>query len=177
MGLQYIRAARLVDGTGAPSIADGAVLLDGQRIVEVGPAAAVTCPSGAERLDFPDLTLMPGLVDCHVHINNRGDGNPIVGLAPEDDDLRVLQSAANLQIALQAGITTLRECGAARRTIFSVKEALRRGIITGPRMTVAGRPITMTGGHAWPSGGEADGVDGVRRAVRQLCKGGPDWTK
>jgi imidazolonepropionase-like amidohydrolase len=177
MGLQYIRAARLVDGTGAPSIADGAVLLDGQRIVEVGPAAAVACPASAERLDFPNLTLMPGLVDCHVHVNNRGDGNPIVGSAPEDDDLRVLQSAANLQIALQAGITTLRECGAARRTIFAVKEAARRGIISGPRMTVAGRPVTITGGHAWPSGGEADGVDGVRREVRQLCKEGADWIK
>src|ERR1700680_4730596 len=100
MGLQYISPARLVNGTGAPSIADWAVLLDGPRIVEVGPAAAVACPDGAERFDFPDLTLMPGLVDCHVHINNRGDGNPIVGSAPEDDDLRLLQSAANARIAL-----------------------------------------------------------------------------
>jgi len=99
MGLQYIRAARLIDGTGAASIADGAVLVDGQRIAEVGSAAAVPCPEGAERLDFGDLTLMPGLVDCHVHINNRGDGNPIEGSAPEDDDLRVLQSAANARIA------------------------------------------------------------------------------
>jgi imidazolonepropionase-like amidohydrolase len=177
MPLRFIRAGRLVDGTGGPSIADGAVLVDGERIVEVGPAAAVTCPAEAERLDFPDLTLMPGLVDCHVHLNNRGDGNPIVGHEPEDDDLRLLQSAANAHIALQAGITTVRECGAARRTIFSIKEALRRGIIAGPRMSVAGRPVTTTGGHAWPSGGEADGVDGVRAAVRQLCKEGADWIK
>jgi imidazolonepropionase-like amidohydrolase len=175
--VKYIRAGRLVDGHGGPSIVDGAALIDGQRIVEVGPAGTVPCPEQAERLDFPDLTLMPGLVDCHVHINNRGDGNPIVGLTPEDDDLRLLQSAANAQIALQAGITTLRECGAARRTIFSIKEALRRGIIRGPRMSVAGRPVTITGGHAWPSGGEADGVDGVRQAVRQLCKEGADWIK
>jgi imidazolonepropionase-like amidohydrolase len=173
----YLRAGRLVDGLGGPSISDGAVLTDGPRIVEVGPAATVPCPELVERLEFPDLTLMPGLVDCHVHINNRGDGNPIEGRAPEDDDLRLIQSAANAQIALTAGITTLRECGAARRTIFSIKEALRRGIITGPRMSVAGRPVTITGGHAWPSGGEADGVDGVRQAVRQLCKEGADWIK
>jgi imidazolonepropionase-like amidohydrolase len=173
----YVRAGRLVDGHGGPSISDGAVLTDGLRIVEVGPAATVPCPEHVERLEFPDLTLMPGLVDCHVHINNRGDGNPIEGRAPEDDDLRLIQSAANAQIALTAGITTLRECGAARRTIFSIKEALRRGIITGPRMSVAGRPVTITGGHAWPSGGEADGVDGVRQAVRQLCKEGADWIK
>ena len=177
MPLRYIRAGWLVDGKGGPSVADSVVLVDGERIVEVGPAAAVACPAEAERLDFPDLTLMPGLVDCHVHLNNRGDGNPIVGHEPEDDDLRLLQSAANAQIALQAGITTVRECGAARRTIFSIKAALRRGIITGPRMSVAGRPVTTTGGHAWPSGGEADGVGGVRQAVRQLCKEGADWIK
>jgi imidazolonepropionase-like amidohydrolase len=175
--LKYIQAGRLVDGTGRPAIVDGAVLIDGERIVEVGPAAAVPCPAQAERLEFPDLTLMPGLVDCHVHLNNAGDGNPIVGQTPHDDDLRVLQSAAGALKALQSGITTVRECGAARRTIFSIKEALRRKIISGPRMSVAGRPITITGGHAWPSGGEADGVDGVRRAVRQLAKEGADWIK
>jgi imidazolonepropionase-like amidohydrolase len=177
MALKYIRAGRLVDGKGGASIADGAVLVDGDRLLEVGAAAAVPCPERAQRLDFPDFTVMPGLVDCHVHLNNRGDGKPIVGFASEDDDLRLLQSADNAQIALQAGITTLRECGAARRTVFSIKEALRRGIISGPRMSVAGRPITMTGGHAWASGGEADGVDGVRQAVRQLCKDGADWIK
>jgi imidazolonepropionase-like amidohydrolase len=177
MGMKYVRAGRLVDGKGGASIADGAVLIDGDRLVEVGPAAALTCPERAERFDFPDHTLMPGLVDCHVHLNDRGDGNPIEGMTPEADDLRLLQSAANAQITLQAGITTLRECGAARRTIFSIKEALRRGIISGPRMSVAGPPITMTGGHAWAWGGEADGVDGVRHAVRQLCKQGADWIK
>jgi imidazolonepropionase-like amidohydrolase len=177
MGLRYVRAGRLVDGTGAASIADGALLIDGERIVEVGPAAAVVCPEQAERLEFPEQTVMPGLVDCHTHVNNKGDGNPIVGREPQDDDLRVLQSAVGLRTALENGITTLRECGAARRTIFSVKEALRRGIITGPRISVAGRPITIIGGHGWASGGEASGVYGVRAAVRQLCKEGADWIK
>src|SRR5260221_11023648 len=112
MPLRYIRAGRLVDGKGGPSVADSAVLVDGERIVEVGPAAAVACPAEAERLDFPDLTLMPGLVDCHVHLNNRGDGNPIVGHQPEDDDLGPLQSAANAQTAPQRGLTHRAECGA-----------------------------------------------------------------
>ncbi len=177
MALRYIRAGRLLDGKGGSSIHDGAVLVDGDHLVDVGPSAAVACPESAERFDFGDCTLMPGLVDCHVHLNNRGDGRPIEGMAREHDDLRLLQSAANARIALEAGITTLRECGAARRTIFSIKEALRRGIISGPRVSVAGPPLTITGGHAWPSGGEADGIDGVRHAVRQLCKQGADWIK
>src|ERR1700730_10499423 len=102
MPLRYIRAGRLVDGKGGPSIADGAVLIDGERIVEAGPAAAVARPEQAERLEFPDLTAMPGLVDCHVHLNNRGDGNPIGGHTPEDDDLRLLQSAAQPPIRVPA---------------------------------------------------------------------------
>jgi len=177
MGLRYIRAGKLVDGTGSATISDGALLIDGERIAEVGPAAAVPCPEQAEQLEFPELTVMPGLVDCHVHLNNKGDGNPIVGREPGDDDLRLLQMSVGLQTALQNGITTLREAGAARRTAFSLKEALRRGIITGPRISVAGRPVTIVGGHAWPSGGEASGVDGVRTAIRQLCKEGADWIK
>src|SRR5258705_13313744 len=117
MGLRYLRAGRLVDGTGAASITDGALLIDGERIVEVGPAAAVPCPEGAEQLLFPDHTVMPGLVDVPVHINNAGDGTPIEGRDQAADDLRVLQSAVSLGWALDNGITTVREAGAARRTI------------------------------------------------------------
>ena len=177
MAIRYIRAGRLVDGNGGPSLVDGAVLIDGERIVDVGPAAAIPCPEQAERIEFPGLTLMPGLVDCHTHLNNAGDGHPIQGHDPASDDLRLLQSAANLRIALESGVTTIRENGAARGTVCSIKEALRRGIVCGPRISAAGRPITITGGHAWHLGGEANGVDGVRQAVRQLAKEGADWIK
>jgi imidazolonepropionase-like amidohydrolase len=166
-----------VDGTGARAITDGALLIDGERIVEVGPAASVPCPEGAEQLSFPDHTVMPGLVDVHVHVNNAGDGNPIEGSNQASDDLRLLQSAIGLGWALDAGITTVREAAAARTTIFSIKEALRRGIIKGPRLSVAGRPITIVGGHGWSFGGEASGPDGLRNAVRQLAKEGADWIK
>src|SRR5258708_32801961 len=99
------------------------------------------------------------------------------GAAAEGDDMLLLRSAENARITLQAGITTLRDNGARHRTTFSVKEAIRRKIISGPRLSISGRPITMIGGHCWPFGGEANGVDGLRQAVRQMVKEGADWIK
>jgi imidazolonepropionase-like amidohydrolase len=172
-----VHAGRLVDGTGSPHIVDGAVLIEGERIVAVGPDAAVPTPAEADHRDFPDLTMIPGLVDCHSHLNLPGDGTSIENAAVDGDELLLLRSAENARKALESGVTTLRENGASHRTAFSIKEAIRRGIIRGPRLSISGRPLTVTGGHCWPFGGEADGIDGVRAAVRQLVKEGADWIK
>jgi imidazolonepropionase-like amidohydrolase len=177
MSMTRIRAGRLFDGTGAPPIVDAAILIDGERIVEVGPAAAVPTPEHAVTIDFPEQTLLPGLVDCHSHTNLPGDGTTIEQAAAETDEIHLLRSVENARTALATGVTTLRENGAVRETAFVLREAIRRGIVQGPRLSVAGRPITVTGGHCWPMGGEADGVEGVRQAVRQLVKEGADWIK
>src|SRR3954447_8291058 len=118
MTMTRITAGRLFDGTGAPALVDAAILIDGERIVEVGPAAAVPTPEGAASLDFPDKTLLPGLVDCHTHTNMPGDGTTIEQMANEPDEVHVLRSAENLRLALAAGITTMRENGAFRTTGF-----------------------------------------------------------
>ena len=177
MSLIRITAGRLADGTGTPSIVNAAILIDGERIVEVGPAATVPTPDGAQTFDFPTQTLMPGLVDCHSHLNLPGDGTTIEGAAADGDDIALLRSAENARTTLHSGVTTLRDNGAMNRTTFSIKEALRRKIITGPRLSISGRPITMTGGHCWPFGGEADGAEAVRQSVRQMVKEGADWLK
>ena len=177
MSLIRITAGRLADGIGTPSIVNAAILIDGERIVEVGPAATVPTPDGAQTFDFPTQTLMPGLVDCHSHLNLPGDGTTIEGAAADGDDIALLRSAENARTTLQSGVTTLRDNGAMNRTTFSIKEALRRKIITGPRLSISGRPITMTGGHCWPFGGEADGAEAVRQSVRQMVKEGADWLK
>jgi imidazolonepropionase-like amidohydrolase len=177
MSLTRLQVGRLFDGTGAPALIDAAVLIDGERIVEVGPAAAVPTPGGATCLDFPESTLLPGLVDCHSHTTLPGDGTTIEQAAAEPDEIHLLRAAENARVAVESGVTTLRENGAFRRTGFALREALRRGIVWGPRLSVTGRPITVTGGHCWPLGGEADGVEGVRLAVRQLVKEDADWIK
>lgn len=172
-----VRAGLLVDGTGAPPLRDGAILIRGDRIAAVGLAQTVPLPNDTRDLHFPHLTLMPGLVDCHAHLNMPGDGTTVEQTCQETDEILLLRSAKNAETALMSGVTTLRDNGAARRTAFSLKEALRRRIIRGPRTFICGRPVTMTGGHCWPMGGEADGVEGVRRAVRQLLKEGADYVK
>jgi imidazolonepropionase-like amidohydrolase len=177
MTFTRISAARLADGTGAATIPNAAILLDGERIVAVGPAASVPTPDGAATFNFPTQTLAPGLVDCHSHLNLPGDGTTIEGAAADGDEFALLRSAENARTTLLSGVTTLRDNGAMNRTTFTIKEALRRKVITGPRLSISGRPITMTGGHCWPFGGEADGEDAVRQSVRQMVKEGADWIK
>jgi len=82
-----------------------------------------------------------------------------------------------LDRALKSGVTTIRDCGAPRRTAFALREAVDRGLIAGPRLLLAGRMICPTGGHGHPYGGEADGPEGVRKAARELFKEGADFLK
>ena len=127
--------------------------------------------------DFPQGTLLPGLIDCHTHTNMPGDGRTGEQVDRDSDDVRLLRSARNVRLALQSGVTTLCDCGAWNRTAFSLKEGIALGIVEGPRVRVAGRPITVTGGHLWFMGGEVDGVDDIRKQVRQLIKEGADLIK
>ena len=164
-----------------------AVVLQGSRILWAGPGEQLRGPAGPlggplsgaapEVLDFPGATLLPGLVDCHTHTNMPGDGRTGEQVDLEDDDIRLLRSARNVLIALRSGVTTLADCGAWNHTAFSLRRGINLGLVDGPRVLVAGRPVTSTGGHLWYMGGEADGVEGVRHQVRRLIKEGADFIK
>jgi len=177
--ITVIRADRLIDGTGGEIIDNPVVLVDDDTIVGVyenqPPADAV--PSDARALDYFGCTLLPGLIDAHVHLNLPGDGTEFEETIKEDDGVLVASSANAARTALEAGITTVRDTGGRGSTTFSLRRALEQGYGRGPRMLVVGQPVTITGGHTWYLGGEADGVDGVRLKVRQLCKLGADWIK
>src|SRR6185436_6552067 len=95
MTMTRIRAGRLFDGTGAPVVTDAAVLVDGERIVEVGANGAVPTPDGAIQFDFPGCTVLPGLVDCHSHTTLPGDGTTIEQAAAETDEIHLLRAAEN----------------------------------------------------------------------------------
>ena len=157
-----------------------AVRIEGTRITAVGSAAelAPTGGSAGEQLDFPMGTLLPGLIDCHTHTNMPGDGRRGEDVHRDDDDyLRLLRSAHNVERALETGVTTLCDCGGWHETTFRLKEGIRQGVVRGPRVLAAGRPITTTGGHCWFMGSEADGLEGVQKAARQLIKEGADFLK
>ena len=185
--LLVIRPGRLIDGLGGPPREGSSVVLQGNRILWAGPEEHLRDPGGPlggpfsgaapEVLEFPGATLLPGLVDCHTHTNMPGDGRTGEQVDLEDDDIRLMRSTRNVRIALRSGVTTLADCGAWNHTAFALRRGINLGLVDGPRVLVAGRPVTSTGGHLWYMGGEADGVEGVRHQVRRLIKEGADFIK
>jgi imidazolonepropionase-like amidohydrolase len=174
-----IRAARVIDGHGGGPQAGIAVLVEGTTIKAIGPRAEIAPPDGAPCLvlEYPQGTLLPGLIDTHTHLNGFGDGRAGDDLAMLPDEILLLQSAANARTHLTSGVTTLRDCGSKGQTAFRLRQAATMGITDTPRLVLCGRPVTITGGHLWYFGAEADGPDAGRRTVRQLIKEGADFIK
>jgi imidazolonepropionase-like amidohydrolase len=165
-----IRVGRLLDGTGAPAVEGAALLVIDGRIAEVGRDDAVAEPEDARTLDLPGTTALPGLMDGHVHVTLPPTVDPLRTMATETDEDLVVRGAAASERMVRAGITTAYDCGARGMTSYQIRDAIVRGLSLGPRLLVSGRPVTQTGGHCHFFGGEADGVEGVREAVRQLIE-------
>lgn len=176
-GLRILLADRVFDGRGK-TIVDAGIAIEGEHIIAVGSRAELKARYGdAETENFPNATLLPGLIDVHTHLVMPGNGIGIAEYARTPDELMLLGAARNAALALRSGVTTLVDLGAKGELTFRLREAIAQGIAPGPRLVLCGRALTITGGHGWPWLGEADGVDGVRRAVRQLCKEGADLIK
>ncbi len=177
--LKVIKPGRLVDGRGGPSKQGLAVVVENDVITNVGPLSELSSfeERATDVIDLPDTTLLPGLIDCHTHTNMPGTGQSVDQVHEDNDDIHLLHAVKSSRMALESGVTTMRDNGGWHGVVFSVKEGIRRGIVPGPRIVACGRPITITGGHCWMMGSEADGIDQVRSAVRQLIKEGADFIK
>ena len=169
------RAVRVFDGTSEGVIEDGAVVVEDGRIASVGPAHGL--PSNTEAVDLGDVTLMPGLVDAHVHLVWDASAEPHEVVERESRALTVLRCANNAALHLRAGVTTVRDVGSTDGLAVEIGRAVELGILSGPRVVAAGRAIAMTGGHGWFLGREADGPDALRRAVREEIKAGASCIK
>ena len=174
-----LTAARLVDGNGGPVAEQAAVLLEGDTIKQIGTRETVQAPESASvlEIDYGDATILPGLVDCHVHLIGIGDGRAGDELVTLPDEVLTVQAAQNVRKHLYSGVTTVRDCGAKNRTTFLLREAVEMGIIPSPRLILAGRPIAIIGGHLSYFGTQATGPTECRAAVRQLIKEGADFIK
>ena len=161
-----LRAPRLLDGTGAGPVADAAVWLEAGRVAYAGPAAGL--PAGAAQApacDFPGATLLPGLVDAHVHLVASA-GPDLAADVPGSEAERTLAAVANARRQLDAGVTLVRDLGAPGAEVVAVARAIEAGRLEGPRVLASGPAITMTGGHIAFLGRVTDGVDAMRAAVR-----------
>ena len=177
-GLTVIEAGRLVDGTGAEPIEAARMIVEGGRIREVGPASRVSMQSGeAERIDFSENTLIPGLLDGHVHLVFSALPTALPDILGEDNPRILLRAVHNAQLALRVGVTTVRDCGGRDLMPLRLRDAIAAGVLPGPRILAAGPAITVTGGHCYFFNGEVDSADGMRQLARQLAKDGVDFFK
>ena len=171
-------ADRVLDGTGRPAALRGAVAVRGDRIAAVGAADELRARfPGAERMEFPGGTLLPGLVDSHVHSTFSAGPVPFDDIQNDNDLVVGLRGAINARDALQAGVTTMRDLGGRDRTTLALRDAIAAGLIPGPRLMVCGRPVTIPNGHLHFLGGVAKGVDGVTALTRELIEEGVDAIK
>ena len=182
----YVLAGALLDVESGKTLRDQAIIIVGDRISEIGPSSELTRPDSASLIDLSSLTVLPGLIDAHTHLNSN----------PNLHGYRALEvSAARTAIygvvgakaTLMAGFTTVRNVGAAHYADIALRDAIEAGEIIGPRMKVSGPSLGMTGGHCdsnllpprfeQRSQGVADGPWAVRAKVRENVKYGVDLIK
>lgn len=168
-------ARRLVDGTGNGARADHAVLVTGDRIEAVGPRALLAA-ADAHHVDLGDVTLVPGFVDAHTHLTIRPGEGDQHGQLRRPHVWQALRAVSNLSAMVDSGVTTARIMGEQAGIDFTIKGLIESGELEGPRLFVSGMALSATNGHG-AALGVADGVEGVRRAVRTNLRDGADHVK
>jgi imidazolonepropionase-like amidohydrolase len=183
-----LHAARLLDVKTGTTLLDQVVVIVGDTITAVGSAKSLKVNADDERIELPNATVLPGLIDCHVHLT----GNPNqLDLGPADLHIsyprRALMGARNARITLEAGFTTVRNVAADGYTDVALRDAINQGDVLGPRILASGPALSITGGHwdenylapqfTFSKQGVADGVAEVIKQVRENVKYGADLIK
>jgi imidazolonepropionase-like amidohydrolase len=174
-----LRAGRLLDGTGGAPLDDAALVIDGDKIVFVGPEAEArqAHPRVDEEIDARDGVVIPGLIDGHCHV--VGTWRSVDPREPSYRERVVLWGAGGAQAVLAAGITTIADCGAPDDTSLLLRDAIAAGHVLGPRILACGPSLTTTAGHGDYLGiaALADNADELRRQTRRWIRAGVDFVK
>ena len=190
-GTVVLKAARVIDGTGAAPIQNGVVVVTDDRIVAVGAAGAVSVPAGARTVDLGNATLLPGFIDAHTHVIGRTLGDPAGDDAAvrDVDSFGAILGTVNVRNTIMAGFTSVRNVGSPNFDDLALRKAINEGWVIGPRMQTAAHSLGITGGHCDENGfkpglqdgdfktGIADSPDQIRAAVRYQVKYGADVIK
>lgn len=185
-----IRAGQLIDGNGNTPLIDAVILIEGERIKQVGTAAQVQIPADAQVIDATQQTVMPGMIDVHVHVHTPGGpiGNYALAEVHELQGTIALRASSYVMRDLVMGFTTLRSLASPAYVDVALRNAINEGTVVGPRLRVAGQGLTITGGHMdeahfapeFAVAGRTGVTDGPwegRKAVRLQCKRGADVIK
>lgn len=188
--MYVLKAAQVIDGTGSSPIKEGIVVVKDDRILFVGKEKDYTVNlDDATVHDFGENTLIPGMIDAHVHTSFNGEPDYWDIVFKQTESYRTITSLRNIHADLAAGFTTIRVLGEKSHLDIALRDAIKRGIIGGPRLVCAGQNITVTAGHAdiWLvpdikfeqglGGVIVDGAEAVRKATRQQLKNGADLIK
>jgi imidazolonepropionase-like amidohydrolase len=191
-GVVVLKAARLIDGTGAPPINNAMIIVSDNKISFVGPAALLDISPPPKIIDLGDVTLLPGFIDAHTHLIGRVLGDPEGDMSEVKDyeSFGAILGVLHARDTLLAGFTSVRNVGASGRfDDMALRKAINEGWTIGPRMETAGHAIGITGGHCDENGyrpgvaeqspltGVADGPEQIRQAVRLQIKYGADVIK
>src|SRR5437870_7234830 len=191
-GVWALRAARLIDGTGAAPINNAVVIVTDNKITAVGDARSVSIPAGAKVIDLGEVTLLPGFIDAHTHLIGRVLGDPEGDMSPvrDYDSFGAILGVMHARDTLMAGFTSVRNVGASGQfDDMALRKAINEGWTIGPRMETGGHAIGISGGHCDQNGfrpgvlqlgpmeGIANGPEEIRAAVRYQIKFGADVIK
>jgi imidazolonepropionase-like amidohydrolase len=181
-----VRAGHILDVKTGTMLSGQAIVIEGDKIVSVGPAADAKLSPATQTIDLPNATVLPGLIDAHTHLTFDPANLGYEGLGisyPRE----ALIGARNARVTLEAGFTTVRNVGAGGYSDVALRDAINAGDVPGPRMLVSGPAMGITGGHCDDNLlapqfhatelGVADGVDAVRHKVRENIKYGADLIK
>ncbi|HET7208103.1 MAG TPA: amidohydrolase family protein [Terriglobales bacterium] len=180
-----VRAGRLLDVKSGNTLTNQAIVIEGDKIVSVGPESATKPAAGATVVDLPNATVLPGLIDAHTHLTfNPQFGYETLAISVPRE---ALMGAHNARTTLEAGITTVRNVGARGYSDIALRDAINAGDVPGPRIVASGPALSITGGHCdnnllpyeyhATSDGAADGVENVQHKVREIIKYGADVIK
>jgi len=174
-----LEGATLIDGTGRPPLRNAVLVFEDNRIADVGTGNDMKIPEDALVFDVADKYIIPGLIDCHIHLDLHGMADTFQENLVEEK-LRTIRSAKEMEDTLHAGYTTVRSLGSVNHIDFAVKKAIEEGLINGPRILTSGKIICMTSAGSEYFEGMyrvADGADEARKAAREQLKAGADVLK